>query len=80
MAVGQVVKVKQIGGTITTSTPITLRNMGADYNSIDRLTDVDLVSRANNSTLIYNSITDKYEVKPLDSNIITITSIDGGSF
>lgn len=80
MAVGQVVKVKQIGGTITTSTPITLRNTGADYNSIDRLTDVDLVSRANNSTLIYNSITDKYEVKPLDSNIITITSIDGGSF
>lgn len=77
---GQVVKVKQSDTLITTQTPVTLRNTAADYNAIDRLTDIDLTSRANNSTLVYNSVTNKYEVKPLDTTIISITSLDGGSF
>lgn len=40
---------------------------------LDSLQDVvEGASPANNSTLVYNSVTDKYEVKPID--------LDGGSF
>lgn len=49
---------------------------------LDELTDVIENLPANNSTLVYNSETDKYEVKQLDiDNLIgDINTVDGGNF
>lgn len=74
---GQKIKVNIQGQVLTTQAPVTLRNTAADYNAIDRLTDVDLTERENGSTLVYNATTDKYEVKPLTA---AITELDGGTF
>lgn len=74
---GQRIRVNMQGQTLTGTAPITLRNTASDYNSIDRLVDVELGSRTNGSTLVYNALTDKYEVKPLSA---AITSLDGGTF
>lgn len=65
-------------GTFSSNKPITLRDTRADYNAIDKLTDVDTTTKANNTTLVYNSVTGRYELKQLDTN--QITSIDGGTY
>lgn len=75
---GQTIKVNlNGGGQISTSSPISLRNAAADYNALDKLSDVDVSTRQNNSTLVYNAATDKYEVKPV---VEAITSLNGGTF
>jgi len=74
---GQTIRVTQQNQVISTQAPVTLRNTAADYNAIDRLTDVELSQRENGSTLVYNASTDKYEVKPLTA---AITGLDGGTF
>lgn len=74
---GTVVKVTQQNQTLSSQAPVTLRNTAADYNAIDRLTDVVLTDRADGSTLVYNASTDKYEVRPL---AVQITGLDGGTF
>lgn len=74
---GQKIKVNIQGQTLTTTAPLTIRNTAADYNAIDRLTDVELSQRENGSTLVYNASTDKYEVKPLAA---ALTELDGGTF
>lgn len=74
---GQKVKVNTQNQVLTSQAPVTLRNTAADYNAIDRLTDVELSQRENGSTLVYNASTDKYEVKPIAA---AITDIDGGTF
>jgi hypothetical protein len=65
-------------GTFSSNKPINLRDTRADYNAIDKLTDVDTTAKANNTTLVYNSVTGRYELKQLDTN--QITSIDGGTY
>jgi hypothetical protein len=65
-------------GTFSSNKPINLRDTRADYNAIDKLTDVDTTTKANNTTLVYNSVTGRYELKQLDTN--QITSIDGGTY
>lgn len=74
---GQTIRVNLTGTQITASSPVSLRNTAADYNAIDKLSDVDVSSRADGSTLVYNATTDKYEVKPLSA---AITELDGGTF
>ena len=74
---GQKIKVNIQGQTLTATAPVTIRNTAADYNAIDRLTDVELAQRQDGSTLVYNAATDKYEVKPITA---AITELDGGTF
>lgn len=74
---GQTIKVSQQNQVLTNQAPVTLRNTAADYNAIDRLTDVVLTEREDGSTLVYNASTDKYEVKPVAA---AITGLDGGTF
>lgn len=45
----------------------------SDNNRLARLEDVDASDPDNNETLVYNSITQKYEVK-------TLPIVDGGSY
>jgi hypothetical protein len=76
-----VAKVTNNNGTLSTSTPVTIKNQLREYqiNSIQDLPDVAETNVSNGSTLVFNSATNLYEVKPLDAvNIIGI--IDGGEF
>ena len=74
---GQVIRVNLQNQVLTASAPISLRSTAADYNAVDRLTDVDISARSDGSTLVYNASTDRYEVKPISS---AIPSLDGGTF
>jgi uncharacterized ubiquitin-like protein YukD len=74
---GTTIKVTNQNQVLSTQAPVTLRNTAADYNAIDRLTDVDLTEREDGSTLVYNASTDKYEVKPITE---ALTGLDGGTF
>lgn len=74
---GQVIKVNLQNNTLVASAPVSLRNTAADYNAIDKLSDVVITERADGSTLVYNAATDRYEVKPMTA---ALTSLDGGTF
>lgn len=72
------VKVTSTGIQPSATSALTLKNTFAGGKArLDELLDVDLTLQANGSVPVYNSQTDKYEVKPLD---ITINNVDGGSF
>ena len=78
----QSLKVKTNGGIIQTQTPITLKNQITEIRSIEDILDVTEVNVATGSTLVYNAVNDKYEVKKLDcADIETGTlNLDGGEF
>lgn len=77
--IGQNIRVTvNSAGLMTADRPITLRDSRADYNAIDKLIDVDASGKANNTFLIYNNTTNKYEVKPFDEGVIDL--IDGGTY
>jgi hypothetical protein len=76
-----VAKVTKTAGILQTSTPVTVKNQLREYqiNSIQDLPDVAETNVSNGSTLVFNSTTNLYEVKPLDAGNITGV-IDGGEF
>ncbi len=75
----QVVKVNNIGGTLTPSSPITLKNQVTELTSIENIADVDEVNVTNGATIIYNSSRNLYEIKPLSLSDLG-GDIDGGTF
>lgn len=60
---------------------LTIKNQLREYqiNSLEDLPDVDEINVSTGSTVVYNSVTGKYEVKPLDASYI-LGRIDGGEF
>lgn len=79
----QVTVTQQEGRITGASDAITLRN----YNKIivDNLVDIGDVVNANvvnGATVVYNSNTGNYELKPIDYDLLSgdIDNIDGGSF
>lgn len=78
-ATRQSVKVNNVGGTLTPYAPITLKNQVIELTSIENIADVDEINVTDGATLIYNSSTDKYEIKPLNFNDLS-GDIDGGTF
>ena len=73
-----VAKINNNSGRLTAAAPITLRNQVQEIRSIEDIADVAEVDVSNGATLVYNSQTDKYEVKQLQ--IGDLGAIDGGSF
>lgn len=72
------IKVTTNGGVIQPSaSSVSLRNQVQELRSIEDLPDVSEVNVTDGATLIYNSATDKYEVRPYD---FTSSSLDGGTF
>lgn len=49
-------------------------------SSLSKLDDVSTVGVQNGYTLIYNSVTQKYETSPISNVALTITNITGGTF
>ena len=79
----QKVTVDNRGGTIQSTTPITLKNLINEIHSIEDIQDVDTVDVESGATLVYNSVTDKYEIRKLqeaDLPSIGSLNLDGGSF
>ena len=76
-----VAKVNTNQGYLQPQSPLTIKNQLREYqiNSIEDLPDVDEVSVASGSTIVYNATNNKYEVKPLDASYI-LGRIDGGEF
>ena len=60
---------------------LTVKNQFREYqiNSIEDLPDVDEVNVTEGSTIIYNQVTDKYEVKEFTQEFF-VGAIDGGEF
>lgn len=65
-------KVTNNASVLSTVAPLTLKNQIQEIRSIEDIGDVDDINVATGSTLVYNSTTDKYEIKMLD--------LDGGTF
>lgn len=70
---------RRTSGTTNTQ-PITLKSQARTINQLADISDVEEAAPQDGFTLVYNSSTDKYEVKKLASTDITIDSLDGGTF
>ena len=70
------VKVNNLGGTLTATNPISLRNVVREGSiateNIENIGNVITVNKTDGSTIQYNSANQKYEIKLAD--------LDGGTF
>lgn len=73
-----VAKITNNNGRLSSAAPITLKNQIQEIRSIEDISDVAEIDVSDGATLIYNSETDKYEVRQLQ--IEDLGAIDGGSF
>lgn len=72
------VKVTATGIQPSATSGVALRNtFTAGKSRLDELLDVDVTLQANGSVPTYNSVLDKYEIKPITD---AISSLDGGTF
>lgn len=76
------------GGIIDTTVPVTIRagtgiSTGTGnvvvYTTVDELLDVNIQQRVDGSTLVYDTATDTYVVKPLEFFEMS-GDLDGGTF
>lgn len=73
-----VAKITNNSGRLSSAAPITLKNQIQEIRSIEDIADVIETDVTDGATLVYNSETDKYEVRQLQ--IEDLGAIDGGSF
>ena len=73
-------KVINDSGRLITQAPITLKNQIQEIRSIEDISDVDEINVTDGATLIYNSSTDKYEVRLLQAEDFEAFNLDGGTF
>jgi len=77
----QTVTVNNLGNVLTGVSPFTLKNQITEITSIEQIADVDEINVTTGATLIYNSSTDKYEIRPLQFTDMSGTvDLDGGTF
>jgi hypothetical protein len=74
------VKLTNSGGSLQSSTPVTLKNQVSEIKSIEDIRDVSEVEVVAGATLVYNSQNDKYEVRKINSEDFGTINLDGGSF
>jgi hypothetical protein len=74
-------KITPTGGISSQTQTLTLKNTLKDQITVRELANVIEGSPTDGDILIYNSVLNKYEVKPITINANTnITDIDGGTF
>lgn len=69
-------------GVITTQPPVTLKNIptiSSGIDTVDELVDVNISQRTGGATLVYNDLSNLYEVKSLEF-VDIVGDLDGGSF
>ena len=74
--------VNKHGESLTTTSPVVLKNQITELRSIEDIADVSEVDVVTGSTIVYNSVNDKYEVRQLTAAEVNITNLDldGGEF
>lgn len=76
-----IVKLNNNDGILTSTGSISLKNQINQITTIEDIPDVDEVNVTTGSTLIYNSSTDKYEIKRMQfADISGALDLDGGTF
>jgi hypothetical protein len=73
-----VARVNTTGDSLSAGKPVTLKNQINEIRSIEDFGDVEEVNVVTGATLVYNSITDKYEVRPFE--LSDLGNLDGGTF
>jgi hypothetical protein len=73
-----VARVNTTGDSLSSARPVTLKNQVKEIRSIEDFGDVEEVNVVTGATLVYNAITDKYEVRPFE--ISDLGNLDGGTF
>lgn len=76
------VSVNASSGSMTSTNPITIKNISASSSGVtrlDQLFDVVATNETDKATLVYDAVTDKYVVQPLEFSDIT-GDLDGGTF
>ena len=76
------VSVNATSGVITSTNPVTVRNIstvGSENVRLDQLSDVVPSGEIDKATLVYDAATDKYVVKLMEFNDIS-GDLDGGTF
>ena len=70
------------GESLTTTSPVVLKNQVTELRSIEDISDVSEVNVVTGATIVYNSVNDKYEVRKLTAAEVEITNLDldGGEF
>lgn len=74
--------VNKHGESLTTTSPVVLKNQITELRSIEDIADVSELNVVNGATIVYNSANDKYEVRKLTAGEVEIANldIDGGEF
>lgn len=72
------VRVNNVGDSLSTTKPVTLKNQIQEIRSIEDFGDVQEVNVTTGATLVYNETIDKYEVRPLE--LADLGNLDGGTF
>lgn len=76
------VSVNATSGIITSTSPVTVKNIstvGSENVRLDQLSDVVPNNEVDKATLVYDAATDKYIVKLMEFNDIS-GNLDGGTF
>jgi hypothetical protein len=73
-----VARVNATGDSLSSAKPVTLKNQIKEIRSIEDFGDVEEVNVVTGATLVYNSVSDKYEVRPFE--ISDLGTLDGGTF
>jgi len=77
----QTVKLNKTDSILTPVAGVTLKNQISELTSIEQINDVAELDVSTGSTLVYNSVTDKYEVKKLTiTDVAGEINLDGGTF
>lgn len=75
-----VAKITNNNGRLSAAAPVTLKNQIQEIRSIEDISDVVETDVTAGATLVYNSETDKYEVRKLQTEDLEGVNLDGGSF
>jgi hypothetical protein len=71
-------KVTNTDGRLSIATPITLKNQIQEIRSIEDFGDVDEINVTNGASLVYNSTSSRYEIRPFELG--DLGNIDLGEF
>lgn len=74
------IKVTNLGGSLQTSAPITLKNQIQEINSLRNIRDVLSVNVVAGATIVYNQTTNMFEIRPISASDLGNFNLDGGVF
>ena len=64
--------VQKVGGRVTATDPITVKNQIQEIRSLDDIPGVNTSMRTDGATIVYNANTNQYDVRPTSGNVVSI--------